>query len=131
MVAAQIPNEQDFFEMGLMIAGAPDVVADGDNYAWNRRVFNSIYQLCPLACERVYAMVYERSTNKRYESPVYFMITINWMTEYNTEHSMKLRFGYTEKTIRKKVWQYLHKISALKAEKVEFCLVWGCLSYFL
>ena len=50
--------------------------------------------------------------------PKHFMIALKFMKSYDTEAALAGTFECDEKTVRKWVWFYIEKISALRNEKV-------------
>lgn len=57
-------------------------------------------------------------TTKRWVHMKNFLRTMSFLRLYQTETQMKVQFGNTEKTIRKFVWYFLHRIQAMKADKI-------------
>jgi hypothetical protein len=65
----------------------------------------------------------------------YFMSALYFLTVYTTEHQRSGNFDFCEKTCLEKGWNYVQKISALKAEKIGWPQDWVAgnpnLLYFL
>ena len=50
--------------------------------------------------------------------PLFFLITMDWLSTFKTEEELAGSYNMVEKTIRKRIWDYALAIQALKAEKV-------------
>ena len=50
--------------------------------------------------------------------PLFFLITMDWLSTFKTEEELAGSYNMVEKTTRKCLWEYALAIKALKAEKV-------------
>jgi hypothetical protein len=58
----------------------------------------------------------DRVNNK--PDPLFFLITMDWLSTFKTEEELAGSYNMVEKTICKRNWEYALVIQALKAEKV-------------
>jgi DDE superfamily endonuclease len=99
---------------GLNLVGFDrDRQAVGDN--WNSRRFRSFFGVG----ERALAAMYNNLNPKPDLDK--FLMTINWLKLYDTEHVLSGRWGLHENTIRTILKKHSESIQGLKAMKV----VWG------
>ena len=91
-------------------------------YAMKLRRFCSFFGLSPKSCMKIYSALESMDhigadwINK--SDPLFFLITMDWLSTYKTEEELARSYNMVEKTIQKRIWEYALALKALKAEKV-------------
>lgn len=115
-------NANEIMELGLAVLGMTSgggAVLGQENTTRMRR-FQAHYGIHPKGLFEMFSDMKEEAHNNPtgVVHCVHFLMTINWMKCYETEHCMHSRWGLSEQTIREKIRMYIAKINALKQRVV-------------
>jgi hypothetical protein len=115
----------DIFKIGMVYAGHDFTKPSyKEATAFDCRHFNSAYILSPEAILKIFDDLHSVDIGEHHiKNPClkYLFMTLSWWAEYRTFNNMagkKDRWGVTEKTIEKYVWQYTWAVEALAQTKV-------------
>ena len=83
--------------------------------------FRGFFGACPESCLGILSDM-QTAVPLEYRignpNPIYFLMTMNWLSTYKKESELAGLFKLDEKTVRKWIWIYVRAIQALKAIKV-------------
>jgi len=112
-------------ERGLSLAGMSEARQRRQKRSSSINDFKAIYGIHPVVVADVWVDLQTTTiasakidTTKRWVHLKNFLRTLYFVRAYPTETQMKVQFGNTEKTIRRFVWYFLHRVQELKALKV-------------
>jgi hypothetical protein len=107
-------NGEEILSLGLTLVGFPQCRQDVSDDLNNRR-FRAFFGIGPIALAAMFSDI----ANISPADTIKFLMTINWLKLYDTEHVMAGRWALREETVRKITREYTEKIQQLKATKVQ------------
>jgi hypothetical protein len=105
---------EEILSLGLTLVGFSESrqAVQGD---LNMRRFRSFFGIGPVALAAMFSDIANIDSITIHN----FLMTINWMKLYDTEHVMAGRWALREETVRRRIKDYTQKIQQLKATKVQ------------
>lgn len=117
---------------GLTLVGFPRERQQSVRYEKNRERFATHFIAKPISIANLWEMLQTtendaiRITDTNDRLFDLFLMTIHYLAKYPTENEMEAKFGLSDRTIRKWVWDYfLPRISGLKDEKICWPVRWS------
>lgn len=77
----------------------------------NLRRFTSFFGITPKVCARIWEMI--KSSLPAGSKPTHLLWSLNFLKQYNTEHTRRSLFKADEKTLRKWTWVFIELMSNL------------------
>ena len=115
-------SASDFLDLGLLHAGFHENRNKRTCDATKLRRFRSFFGLSPQSCMKIFSalesMDHIGADRVNKPDPLFFLITMEWLSTNKTEEELAGSYNMVEKTIRKRIWEYALALKALKAEKV-------------
>jgi hypothetical protein len=110
-------SEADFLFLGLDFAGYKGQRKNRSAKTTSQR-FRSNFGIDPISCSEIFVDMQKEDDGLERPSVKYFFMTLAWLNCYETEAKMTGPWAFDDTTIRKVVFEYAKKISALATEKV-------------
>ena len=115
-------SASDFLDLGLLHAGFDENRNERTCDATKLRRFCSFFGLSPQSCMKIFSalesMDHIGADRVNKPDPLFFLITMDWLSTYKTEEELARSYNMVEKTIQKRIWEYALALQAIKAEKV-------------
>jgi hypothetical protein len=127
-------NEQDMLMVGLQTIGFDITKVNNVNEAKNVDRFRASYGASPLVCSIIFNEVRTRNIgdatihNPRIK---HFLMALHWLKRYPVEKVMTVIFKLHEDTVRRKVFEFVEAIQALKVYKVKLSITFFFYFFFV
>ena len=117
-------GREEFEALGLQLAGFSEETIARTNRATNTNRLKDFCYAGKKSLEKLYCDIQNPDLGEyqiRNPNPVDLIYSLYFLKKYPTSHELAGRWGTgTEKTVRRKVWTYIHAIQALKEKKIRW-----------
>jgi hypothetical protein len=111
----------NFLHLGLKLIGFDQGCQNKTCAATNLRHFKAKYVASPETCANIFSNLQNTKIEAaRINKPntIYFFMMMNWLEVwYKVKEELAGTFKVVKKTTQKWIWEFAHKIQALKADK--------------
>jgi len=109
-------SASDFLDLGLLHAGFDENRNERTCDATKLRRFRSFFGLSPQSCIKIFSalesMDHIGADRVNKPDPLFFLITMDWLSTYKTEEELAGSYNMVVKTIHKRIWEYALAIQA-------------------